>query len=190
MNGVRPVLLISLFNIICRDGFAMQHNNFELGCYNSHIIDFWIILFTLFCLFWFFFFFVKASVKEPPGSEIVVNFTPRFFRSNEDSSTEFKVSLSISLIDDYDDGPNNVLVNFEYYPLKSVNTLEYEVLEFCKFHEIERSGCISILFTSMESVLDAGIITNDVITVTNKFFLLLLMLQLVRSLIIMSGCRC
>ena len=95
-----------------------------------------------------------------------MNLTPRFFRSNEDSTTDFKVSLSISLFDDYD-SPNNIVVNFEYYPLKSVHTLEYEVVEFCKSHEIERSGCISILFTSMESLLDAGVITNDVITANN-----------------------
>ena len=92
----------------------------------------------------------------------MVNFTPRFFKSTEESTTDFKVSLSISLFDDYD-SPNNI-VNFEYYPLKSVHTMEYEVFEFCKSHEIERSGCILILFTSMESVLDAGVITNDVIT--------------------------
>ena len=117
---------------------------------------------------WCLFIIIKASVQELPGSDILeVNLTPRFFRSNEDSTTEFKVSLSINLfVDDYD-SPNNIVVNFEYYPLKSVHTLEYEVFEFCKSHEIERSGCISILFTSMESLFDAGVITNDVITANN-----------------------
>lgn len=104
-----------------------------------------------------------ATVLDLPGSDVLeVNLTPRFSKSNQKNTLDFKISLSISLIEDYDT-PNNVSVNFEYYPLKCVNTLEYEVFEFCKTYEVERSGCIAIFFTSTESLLDAGVITNDVI---------------------------
>ena len=91
-----------------------------------------------------------------------MDLTPRFFELNENNGdTEFKLSLSLSLVaseNDYNDFPTI----FEYYPLKCVHTLEHEVLEFCKTHEIVRSGCISILFTSMDWLLSAGVLTNDV----------------------------
>ena len=104
-------------------------------------------------------------MNDLPASDTTeVDLTPRFLFLDENSSTDFKLSLSVSLVaseNDYD-SPEDLSTTFEYYPLQCVDTLEHEVLEFCKSHEIVRSGCISILFTSMESLLSAGVLTNDV----------------------------